>query len=70
MFSEVQQLAVRLAQSPIRPMRTVTLIYDFGIFDIEEHDMRTVWPVDLLGRDNETLVLFTDRKGNPNYEPI
>jgi hypothetical protein len=69
MFVENVQPMIVEKQSAVRPVRTRTLVYDFGRFVIEEHDMRTVWPAgDPVPRDNETLVLFVSREGNLNYE--
>jgi len=41
---------------------TRTLEYDFGVFEIEEFNMDTVWPAgDPCARDKETLVIFRKR---------
>jgi len=70
MFSEVPQREMKFAQSEIRPVRHRSLTYEFGSFEVEEHDMRTVWPAgDPVPRDTEILVLLLSREGNPDYEP-
>jgi hypothetical protein len=58
------------ASRPIRPARQRTIIHEHGIYHIEEHDMRTIWPAgDPVPKDTETLVLFLQRQPNPIYNP-